>query len=284
MSSRTGTFGFIFQNITYTVTIPIYLIIHLLTSPVGSPDVSPAALVVDAQDLFILPFSVAGAFIVPAVMMALPTPSTVTPAAHYNALAVWQVFPAAQSVYHGIWRRATAPISFRQHAPRQMDDLYRLVAGLAFVPHAALLAVAATPARLVPRAVTAHVPGLTRRAFEQVTLASAFVPHAPWDPPRAPGLGGARGAVRPEGLAELVKMFLQWDVYVGGLAVLVWAVFVYSVARPGASFLKSTLPRTLFWAALGGPVGAAAMLLWERDAAARQRAEPAAASKGSRQK
>lgn len=29
--------GLIFQNLTYTVTVPIYLIIHLLTSPVSSP-------------------------------------------------------------------------------------------------------------------------------------------------------------------------------------------------------------------------------------------------------
>lgn len=279
--SRTGTFGLIFQNITYAVTIPVYLIIHLLTSPISSPDPTTDAVSVDAQDLFLLPFSVSGAFVVPTIMMALPSPARVAPAAHYTWLALWQVFPAAQSVYHGLFRRATAPIHFRRDAAgEQMDDLYRLLAALSFVPHATLLAVAATPARLVvPHALAAWLPmaGFAdKKIFEHISFARAFVPHWPWDSPRVTAAALGARVVRVQGLTALVKMFLQWDLYVGGLAVLVWAVFVYAVARPENKgwVLARVLPRVVVWTALGGPVGAATMLLWERDALLRARQRP----------
>lgn len=269
MVSRTGTFGLILQNITYTVTVPVYFIIHLLTSPISGPNPTADVLSVDAQDLFILPFSVFGAFVVPTVMIALPSPGLITPASHYNWLAMWQVFPVAQSVYHGLCRRITAPIHFKQNAHEQMDDLYRLIATLSFVPHTAFLALAATPAHVVPDALLSFLPGLTRKALAQISLTKAFVPCLPWQSPMAVGLGAK--VIKVQGLTELVKMFLQWDLYVGGLAVLVWSVFVYSVARPDKALLTSVLPRVVAWTALGGPVGAATMLLWERDASVRQR-------------
>lgn len=281
---RTGTFGFVFQNITFTVTVPIYLIIHLLTSPTSMPNPTADSLAIDTQDLSVLPLSVVGAFVVPSVLMALPSPARLAPAAHYNWLAIWQVFPVAQTLYHSICRRVVSPSGSQQKAaPRgQTDNLYRTVAALSFVPHTVLLALAATPAHAVPEAVLAILPGITRDTFAQVTLARAFVPTMPWASSVVPTGVGA-GVVAVEGLTELVKLFLQWDVYVGGLAVLVWAVFVYSVATPQRGFLGSVLPRVLVWTAFGGPVGAATMLLWERDAStSRGRSVPTVPVKSAR--
>lgn len=269
-SLRTGTLGFIFQNLTYTVSVPIYLIIHILTSPISSVNPSPAAFAIDTQDLFILPLSITGAFIVPTVMMALPAPGTVSAAAHYTWQAIWQIFPVTQSATHRLYKHITAPLRFKQDFHEQLDDVYRAVALLSFVPQTALLVVAATPAHLVPDAVIRYVPGLTKEVFQQVDLAKAFVPCLPWHSPAYTALNSR--VVSAKGLPELVKLFLQWDVYLGGTALLVWSVFVYSVARPEKPFLSSILPRIAAYTVLGGPVGAASMLLWERDATARQQA------------
>lgn len=252
------------------MTIPVYLIIHLLTSPTSTPGLTEDIVSMTGQDLFILPFAVIGAYVVPTIMMALPSPRLVAPASHYNWLSLWQAFPVAQSLYHGIYKRITGPINFKQNASEQMDDLYRSLAALSFVPHSTLLALAATPAHLVPDSVLAFLPGITRKSIENFDLIKAFVPHMPWSSPVATGLGAK--VIKAQGLTELVKMFLQWDVYVGGAAILIWSVFVYSVARPEKSLVTSVLPRVLVWTALGGPVGAATMVLWERDVAVRQRA------------
>ncbi|KAJ4405915.1 hypothetical protein N0V82_010227 [Gnomoniopsis sp. IMI 355080] len=270
IASWTGTLGFIFQNITYTVSVPIYLIIHLLTSPVADINPSPASFAIDTQDLFVLPLSITGAFIVPTVMMALPAPATVSAASHYTWQAIWQIFPVTQSVTHRLYKRITAPLSFKQTSHEQLDDFYRALALLSFVPQTALLVVAATPAHLVPDAVVRYLPGLTKEVFQHVDLTKAFVPCLPWKSPVYTALNSK--VVTAKGLPELVKLFLQWDVYLGGAAVLAWSVFVYSVARPEKPFLSSILPKLAVYTVLGGPVGAATMLLWERDATARQRA------------
>lgn len=273
---RTGTLGFIFQNITYTVSVPIYFIIHLLTSPVSSANPSPAALAIDTQDLFVFPLSVTGAFVVPTVMMCLPAPAMLSAASHYTWQAIWQIFPVTQSATHKLYKRITAPLSFKHNFHEQLDDIYRATALLSFVPQTALLVVAATPATLVPDLVFRYVPGLSKELFQSINLVKAFVPSLPWDSPVYTSLSSK--VVSARGLPELVKMFLQWDVYMGGTALLAWSVFVYSVARPDKQFLSSTLPRIAVYTVLGGPVGAATMLLWERDVAARH-LQPAAPAK-----
>lgn len=270
---RTGTLGFIFQNITYTVSVPIYLIIHLLTSPVSNDNPAAAALAIDAQDLFVFPLSVTGAFVVPTVLMCLPAPAMLSAASHYTWQAIWQIFPVTQSATHKLYKRITAPLSFKHNFHEQLDDIYRATALLSFVPQTALLVVAATPAALVPDVVIRYVPGLSKELFQSIDLANAFVPYLPWNSPVYTSLSSK--VVSAKGLPELVKLFLQWDVYLGGTSLLVWSVFVYSVARPDKRFLSSTLPKIAVYTVLGGPVGAATMLLWERDVLARQQAAPA---------
>ncbi|KAJ4390952.1 hypothetical protein N0V93_004551 [Gnomoniopsis smithogilvyi] len=276
--SWTGTLGFIFQNLTYTVSVPIYLIIHLLTSPVSSVNPSPATFAIDTQDLFVLPLSITGAFVVPTVMMALPAPAMVSAASHYSWQAAWQIFPVTQSATHKLYKRITAPLSFKHNFHEQLDDIYRAVALLSFAPQTALLAVAATPASLVPELVYRYVPGLTKEVFQHLDLTKAFVPCMPWNSPVYTTLSSK--VVSAKGLPELVKLFLQWDVYLGGTALLAWSVFVYSVARPEKSFLSSILPKIAVYTVLGGPVGAATMLLWERDSKARQQAAQPKAIEG----
>lgn len=203
-------------------------------------------------------------------MMALPAPATVSAATHYTWQAIWQIFPVTQSATHRLYKRIIAPLSFKQNFHEQLDDIYRAVALLSFVPQITLLAVAATPADLVPDVVIRYVPGITKEIFQQVDLMKAFVPCLPWQSPVFTALNSK--VISAKGLPELVKMFLQWDVYLGGSAVLAWSIFVYSMARPEKAFLSSILPKMAVYTVLGGPVGAATMLLWERDATARQQA------------
>ena len=256
--------GFILQNITFTVTVPIYLIMQLM-SPVSSIGVDPQAIAVSTSDSAILPLSTTFAFVIPSALMYLPAPAMVSASTHYTWQAIWQIFPVTQAIYHRALKSILpGPSSSSSSARAHLIGVYRYVLFVSFVPQILLLTVAATPAFLVPEVL--------KPVFEQVDLVSAFVPYWPWDSPTANELAGAGMAsatvVTAHGKAELVKLFLQWDVYCGGLSILAWASFVYSVARPEKSVLGSIVPKAALWTTLGGPVGAAAVLLLERDGAA----------------
>lgn len=85
-------------------------------------------------------------------------------------------------------------------------------------------------------------------------------------------------------LATGVLTFLQWDLYIGSTALLLWAVLLSQNAKTerkadstDASLLfhndlllggivRNHLPvKILAWTLVSGPMGALAVLMWERD-------------------
>lgn len=98
--------------------------------------------------------------------------------------------------------------------------------------------------------------------WELLTQEKHFLaPYWPWNSPA----GGDPAS--PTGKSELAKLFLQWDVACGGLAILAWASFVYLVAQPSKGFLRDVVPKVLTDRVVGGPVAATTVLFMERDAA-----------------
>lgn len=261
--SWTGTMGFILQNISYTITVPIYLIMHLLSSPMSSAEVSLQNITVDPSDSEILPLSTTLSFVIPSVTMYLPAPAKVSASTHYTWQAIWQIFPVTQSIYHRILKSVLPGPSPGSNSSTRLVGVYRYVLFMSIVPQILLLTVAVTPSDLVPEVL--------KPVFEEVDLVTAFIPYWPWNSPTANELAGAAAGladstvVTADGKAELVKLFLQWDVYCGGAAILAWAAFLHGVARPDKNVVGGVVPKAVVWTVLGGPVGAAAMLLLERD-------------------
>lgn len=255
--------GLILQSITYTITVPIYLITHLLSSPMSTAEVGLQDITVDPSDSEILPLSTTLSFVIPSVMMYLPAPAKVSASTHYTWQAIWQIFPVMQSIYHRILKSILPGASPGSNSSARLVGVYRYVLFMSIVPQILLLTVAVTPSDLVPEVLNP--------IFEDVDLVSAFIPYWPWNSPTANELAGAAAGlaeaavVTADGKARLVKLFLQWDVYCGGLAILAWAAFVHGVARPDKNVVGGIVPQVVVWTVLGGPVGAAAMLLLERD-------------------
>ncbi|KAG6354046.1 hypothetical protein INS49_005017 [Diaporthe citri] len=259
----TGTFGVLIQNITFTVTTPIYFIIYLLTSPAARSNPTPDDLAVNYGDTELLPHRTALSFIIPAALMSLPSPSVLSAGAHYTWLSIWQIFPVAHTFYHflhwfgyGLLVQVALPGDILESKRKDRDALIRaqrFALYLCSIPRALAMAVALTPAALAPEAL--------RPVFEQVTLGSLLVPYWPWNSP----VGGDPAS--PAGKAELAKLFLQWDVACGGLAILAWASFVYLVAVPNKGLLRDVVPKVLTYGLVGGPVAAATVLVMERDTA-----------------
>jgi hypothetical protein len=246
------------QSITYTVTAPFYFILHILTSPTAATSVSVAdVLPGDQSEPGTLLLSTLIAYVIPTVGMALPAPSLVSAAAHYNWIAAWQPFPVYYAVLQWVLVRAFPSRGVSGGGSKLSTAVvYRTVIGTVVTAHLALLAVALTPSSVVP-AGWPTVKGF----LDEVTLQSAVIPPSLFDRPTVnPKLH------RPGDLAPLTHFFLNYDLWCGSTALLLWAAYLRRVASgPMAFSWSSVVVKSLGWTLVGGPVAAAAALLWERD-------------------
>ncbi len=269
--------GILVQNMSYTLTAPLYLGLHLVTSPlafVSPPSSTDTAAAHEIEGGWagaaLLPLANAACFWVPAVMMYLPSPAVVAPAAHYAWDAIWQPFPVTQNALHWLLGRVVPPATTKRHSRRRHTSaapVYVYVMALCAASQLPLLAVALTPPDLVPAALADWRP-----LFADVSFASAFVPY--W-PSASPVVDASGDLIKTDGRAELVRLFFQWDVYCGGAALLIWAFYLLGIAGARRSSINSrrngavgvlVVLEALLWTLLGGPTAAAAVLLWKRDA------------------
>lgn len=252
--------GILVQNMTYTVSVPLYLILHVFTSPVSSSLTDlENILPVDVRDIALLPPSNIICFILPAILMYLPSPGVVSYPTHYTWNAIWQIFPVTQSACHWVLKHLVrfppGPTSTTKAYLRSVSSVYSYVTVLCVASQLALLAVALVPASVVP---PQWAP-----LFTEVNFSTAFIPYLPW---KTPVLNTATALVEVEGRAELARLFLQWDIYCGGTAILAWAVYLHRIMWPHKGVLELAA-KALTWSVLGGPITAAAAILWERDMA-----------------
>lgn len=260
-------FGLILQNITFAATIPIYLFIHLLTSPVASlfpGKHASSVLLVSSADLEILPFSMILGYIVPSVLMALPAPSIVSPTLHQQFIALWQPFPlwtaiiqfSAKIIYPVFAKSNNQADSLGKSYLSAAKYTYGFVLVFCIITHLPVLAITALP----PSTFENSAAELIR--LSQSDLYGVYVPHLPV-------LG-----LKFSSLAEGVQNFLVWDLYVGLTAVLLWTTLMYRNATVATANWLSW-PKLVFkiiaWSLVSGPMGAAAILLWERDAIVSQK-------------
>ncbi|KAK7739622.1 hypothetical protein SLS62_011240 [Diatrype stigma] len=276
--SFAGTAGFLFQNLTYAFVVPLYLALHLLTSPAarlrpGDGDAARRALFVYLWDLAVLTSNVAVAFLAPSLLMTLPAAFGHSAAQHYGWLAAWQLFPVWSAVLQWAAHRAgyflLGSMVPRDDAGRAttpgvafavaVSGVYEFALTLAVATHLPVLAVAALPAPL-RAALAPALPAALAPVLEQVTFARTFVP---WPLPAGPP-AVSRDAYGPGDLAAVMLNFLQYDLYSGSVPFLLWAVYLHQTTVKDATFL-GMLRKVAFWLVLGGPLAVVAALLWERD-------------------
>ncbi|KAH8595612.1 hypothetical protein B0O99DRAFT_511850 [Bisporella sp. PMI_857] len=264
--------GLLVQNISYTVTVPAYLFLYLLTSPVAKLDTnSTSALLVSTLDLAILPVSIIVGYIIPSVLMLLP-PSAVSSELHQKLIALWQPFPAWTALTQWfltlIFRAPSGTDVGSSSRPLSesylsaVRSVYRFVFALSMITHIPVVAIA-----LLPPSSFAGL-SLTLTRFLHSSFAEVFVPYWPDLSYQVPNL--ATGS----------HTFLQWDIYVGSAAIILWAAVLHrSAALDQLGAEKPTrkgVGRDLLWKiptflALSGPMGAVARLLWERDGIVKQK-------------
>jgi hypothetical protein len=260
-------FGLILQNITFAVTIPIYLFIHLLTSPVASSfpgKYASSVLRVSPVDLAILPFSITLGYIAPSILMALPAPLVVSPNLHQQLIALWQPFPLWTTLIQWFLEFVYLLFSGESSKPAasKADSLGASYLKAAKYPYLFVVVFCAIT-HLPVLAISALSPSFFENAPAEIIRLSQSDLYGVYVP-RAPIYGLKLGS-----LAEGIQHFLVWDLYIGLTSVLLWSILLYrNATSTTASWLSlpALVIKTLILTLVSGPMGAAAILLWERDA------------------
>ncbi|KAK0653694.1 hypothetical protein QBC41DRAFT_238637 [Cercophora samala] len=262
--SWTNTFGNIVQSFSYALTIPSYLILHIFTTSPTTDDVS-----VPEGEVRHLPLSMTLAYIVPAVIMSLPTPSIIPAKLHYDITALWQIFPVLQFFIHRAMNIVCFPRAPRadnttrtpKGVGKSLANHYRFVIFTAAVVHLPILLVSLTPASM------AFGPVWLREMITQTTYNNVFVPYGVWSPPavdlaKVAALGGENKADL-SWLPGLTKHFLHYDIGCPTLAMVVWAGYNYRAVIGNGCGVGAG--KMVAWLLAGGPVALATVLMWERD-------------------
>ena len=234
------------------MTIPIYLVLYLATSPTVSA--SKGNVIANSHELVSLPFSLLAGFIVPAIMLSLPAPSVQSFESKQIWLAIWQAFPIWVSAFQQIFKRCIVSIAPEMARKTTIDErrtirtIYVILILFAGFTQAAIGALTATsllfPGLFAPEYVGIFNPS---RAFIPATVTAS---------------------TKMSDIGSGALLFLQYDEAIGSVAVLMWTLFmfvkVYGVKQQLHQWIKLALGVTLL-ISLTGPMGCSLALMWGRD-------------------
>lgn len=244
-----GMWGVLIQNCTFAVVTPIYLAIHLSTSPSVSSR-RASNLNVDIADLAVLPISLALGYLLPLILMTLPAPSIIGFDQKQTFISIWQNFPVWVSLAQMILAWAI-PVSGTPATPKVMSPLRALYVGLIVVAGAGQVTT------LTLLAASKFLPGLFAPEYVgSFSLGKVFVPAAITPTTKMPSL--VSGSL----------LTLQFDQLIGSTSMALWStallVDAYRNGKSGYS-IASLVAGAAAVMALTGPLGYVTACIWARD-------------------
>lgn len=256
-------FGLLLENVAMAVVLPTWCLLHLVSSPSVSQSISPAirqtSLLVHPTELKVLPWSVALGVGIPTFMMLYTQPGADGP--FYMSSQFWilarQIHPVLTAIFH-LLLSILAPVdtSFssttdrNRNVSKALRKVYSVAKYITIVTHCSMMTLAIC-ANILPNLFNEQYRGY----FNPVTT---WKPAQFWtdDAPVATTI--ASGAL----------LFLQWDELVTCASIFIWAFALNRDALAShaqGSGLPSTMLRTIFMTAIGGPAAAAVSLIEARD-------------------
>lgn len=247
------------QNFTLACFGPIFFAIHLSTSPTSqsknaSREQRARSLAIPSRQSIAIPPSIFLGYVIPSILLSLPSPGVASYAGQQAAVAVWTPFPVwvglVQLILAWIDSQVSLPPSISAASTegllsrdlKAMRPVYIFALIGSAIVHTSCIAVSSS---------TVLFPALF-----QAKYLSEF------GPPNL--LFPSNTSVETIGAGVL--NFMQWDQWIGYLAVLVWAL---SLLKADEEVTSKTLILWIVEAAvaslLAGPGGAAVWLIWKRD-------------------
>lgn len=236
-------FSFFIQTVGMAITVPVYLLIHVFTSPTFSSP-TPSNLLVSNIDA--IPFGLLFGLLAPTVYMVLPSPSILSKGQKIWSIVIWQASPIYAICVSKLLGAASPHKTKMTSIPRQLMHLR------AAYKYALVVSVPVYIAAWTLSLSCLYAPSLfTSQAAIALHPLNAFIPKSP--------LSGAKA----NNVAQGSHWFLQWDFWITSAAFLVFAITAkYKVT--GMNPLYDIVPIALRVALLG-PMSAALSYMWERD-------------------
>jgi hypothetical protein len=245
---------FIFNH-SHAVATPFYLALHLLLGASVTATTADDLSIAPQHLAAIAPSFVLG-YIVPIILLALPTPKIVTYKFKHTLAGwyqQWNLFIAFfhYGYFHLIADKTQSSSWPDQYASSNLSSL-RVVYGLAFmmasIPHWTVCVISFM-AWLCPSI-------FNEKKVECLKPANVLVPTLPFTQRKA------------RNMAQGFLWLIQWDYILGTLGMIVWALVLHVNARDvyGVDDSRSyMLLRFSAYTFVGGPAALPVMVLWERD-------------------
>lgn len=252
------------QGTTYACGMPVYCLIHLLTSDTASQsdEICPGETKIDASwSLEALPIAVTISYWVPTILMSLRLENHLL---HQWLGGAWQGHPMwillvllliknLRSLIHHASARVkadTQDVSDRLWADprRAVQVCYLFATASAAVTHISSLAIIATRT-LFPSLFS--IPAQNLLTFRKVYQPPSIYISTP-----------------SKSMTAAVQAFFQYDLYLGSLTTIFWALCLYLRAQTSSISLRRGLGfflRNVGLCFIGGPAAVVVFLLWSRD-------------------
>lgn len=253
--------GIAIQLWTFAVFMPLYLTIHLATSPTVSSHIAKSY-AVDVPNLLSVPISLVIGFVLPSVLLSLPAPSVLTFDQKQAFIAFWQMFPiwfeilqqlfsfVMAKLLRGTLKSPTSPQKSSRRTMGALRSVYIFALAIAGVTHVTAVMLCMT-SMLFPALFAPEFRGELNPS--NVFLTQSFFASKPMS-----SIGA--GALQ----------LLQYDDMVGSIALQLWALALYldtnlrtskvsswTAIKVVSAFVASTV--------LFGSCGCALCFIWARD-------------------
>ena len=254
--------GLAMQVATFAVVMPLYLMIHLSTSPTVRSRKAKDHLV-DIANIPCIPVSLVVGFGIPAILLSLPAPSVLTFDRKQTFIATWQAFPLWVELLQQVlsWVLAQMPRYMHWMSPNPSQRTIAKTMGALRLVYVLVLAVAGiTRISLITLCLTSKLfPALFAPDFRGILDPSkVLIPQSFLSSTKMPSIGA--GAFQ----------LLQYDEMIGSTALVLWSVALYantykSTANiDGMMISKMLLALVAAWSLFGG-CGCAVCFTWARD-------------------
>lgn len=238
---------------TFATVAPIYFAIHLSTSPtVWSRKRSD--FLVNSSKLHSIPYSVAIAFVLPAMLLALPAPAVIDYETKQLFMAIWQVFPITGGILQIVVPTVRSWLIDRvgveetnKHSIDHMRTVYAIMLVVASVTRISTWTISLS-AVFFPGIFVSGVSSLLKPS--SVFLPAAFT-----------------SSVKMPSIAAGAFQLLQYDDIIGAATMVLWSATLYIIAmeRKGLIGWASLVVKGVVIEALVGPLGFAVAAVWARD-------------------
>lgn len=244
------------QKVSFAVTMPIYMATHLITSPTISSHKSSDFLF-DVSELASIPLSMLIGYIVPAILLGLPSPSVLGFDLKQAFMAIWQVFPIwvglLQQIIPSVMSRCgitSRNLTHQEDAKMRWISTARVVYMVLFFFSGAI-----------------HISTMTLMASSEF-FPGLFQPEHPFDASRVFMPISVSASTKMPSIGSGALQLLQYDFFVGSAAFVIWtSALLLNMHRNKTSlwrWLTQAFGFTVL-TAVAGPFGYAVACIWTRD-------------------